>query len=231
MKHSKIKNLLNKKINILVIFLFLILNLHFQMPVFEKNKLDLINHLEATLSGVQKIVHLEFSREQDVKKIVALIDQFNPAMTSDLKTKLAHEIYEMSLKYSNLDIALICATITHESARSWNPRVVSPAGAMGLMQIMSYTGKTLAAEEGILYDNIEDILFDPILNIRMGCRYLSSLIKAYNIDGGLAAYNGGTRIAERWIRNGRTEGILPAETAFYVPSILQMYKLYKKLDM
>ena len=32
----------------------------------------------------------------------------------------------MEVKYENLNVDLICATITHESARTWDPKVVSP---------------------------------------------------------------------------------------------------------
>ena len=37
-------------------------------------------------------------------------------MEMDLKFKIAREIYEMNIKDTNLDLELIYATITHESA-------------------------------------------------------------------------------------------------------------------
>jgi soluble lytic murein transglycosylase len=95
----------------------------------------------------------------------------------------------MSKKYPNLDIDFISATITHESAKTWNPNVISKVGARGLMQVMPATGAFLAAEEGINWTSTRDVLHDPIYNIRLGCRYLSQLVSAYEHKGGLAAYN------------------------------------------
>jgi len=67
------------------------------------------------------------------------MNRFNKEMPAAKKQAIADEILEMTLKYPNLDVDLICATITHESDRSWNPKIVSKAGAMGLMQIMPRT--------------------------------------------------------------------------------------------
>jgi soluble lytic murein transglycosylase len=174
---------------------------------------------------------VDSARQQSIRKIVSIIARYNPAMAEPMKFKIAEEVYRMSLKYSNLDVELICATITHESGRSWNPLAVSRVGALGLMQIMPLTGRDLAIDEGIAWTSAEETLFDPVLNIRLGCRYLSALVGAYNVDGGLAAYNGGERRAERWVRNGRAHGILHEETAFYVPSILKIYEQYRRMSI
>ena len=71
------------------------------------------------------------------------------------------------------------------------------------------------------------MLFDPVRNIRMGCRYLSMLIEVYHIDGGLAAYNGGSDRAERWLASGRNDEVLFEETRGYIPAILKLYDTYK----
>jgi soluble lytic murein transglycosylase len=133
----------------------------------------------------------------------------------------------MSRKYSGLEVELVCATITHETG--WNPEAVSSSGALGLMQILPSTGIHLAREEEITWSTAEKILFDPIWNIRLGCRYLARLVKAYELDAGLAAYNGGERQAQRWLSSGRASGILHAETAAYVPSVLRIYKRYRHM--
>ena len=70
---------------------------------------------------------------------------------------------------------------------------------------------------------------NAITNIRLGCRYLSSLIHAYEIDGGLAAYNGGERRAALWIKNNRQdESILWEETRGYIPAVLRLYKQFRE---
>jgi len=102
------------------------------------------------------------------------------------------------------------------------------AGAMGLMQIMPTTGMFLCDYEGIQWTTPEDILFNPIYNVRLGCRYLSSLIHAYEVDGGLAAYNGGEKRAAMWLRSNRQNDILWEETRGYVPAVLKLYKKFRE---
>ena len=108
---------------------------------------DELLEFEASLKTVQAFAKADNERLVKVKKVTGIIDNFNPKMATDLKQAITTEIYNMSIKYPNLDIELICATITHESARTWNPAVVSKAGAIGLMQIMPATGKWLAKYE------------------------------------------------------------------------------------
>ena len=137
----------------------------------------------------------------------------------------------MSVKYPNLDVNLICATITHESARTWDPKVVSKAGAMGLMQIMPATGKWLSKYEGISWTGAEEVLFDPIYNIRLGTRYLSALIETYDLEGGLAAYNGGDKRVKLWLANDKADGILWPETRAYIPFVLNLYDEFKSKSL
>jgi hypothetical protein len=70
-------------------------------------------------------------RVYSAQKIVALINRFNPQMETGRKTEIANVIYEMTVKYPNLDIDIICAVITYGTGRTWNPEVVSDSGAMG----------------------------------------------------------------------------------------------------
>ncbi|MBD3384957.1 transglycosylase SLT domain-containing protein [candidate division KSB1 bacterium] len=174
----------------------------------------------------EKINSIDSTRISSIERIVQIISKYNPEMEAGLKQDIANEIYLMSQKYTNLNINFICATITHESARSWKPQVISNAGAMGLMQVMPTTGAFLAAEEGISFTS-KEILYDPIINIRLGCRYLSQLVAMYEHDGGLAAYNGGPYRAEMWIESNKNYNILFAETRDYVPAVLELYQQFR----
>jgi|Deesub1362B_J571_1020462.scaffolds.fasta_scaffold05258_3 soluble lytic murein transglycosylase len=179
--------------------------------------------LKAELTQLAGITKVDRQREASVRKIMKVIDRFNRTMPSSLKYRIAETIYEMSIKYENLNIDLICATITHESARTWDPKVRSEKGAMGLMQIMPSTGRFLAQFEGIQWTSAEDVLYDPIKNIRLGCRYLSMLIEFYGIEGGLAAYNGGEKRAAMWLASNKASGVLWKETENYIPAVLRWY--------
>jgi len=187
-----------------------------------------IVELENSLIRIQATLNVDSIRNYKIQKIIAVMNRHNQKLSSDLRYNIASEIYEMSIKYPNLDIELICATITHESAFTWRPSVVSKAGAMGLMQIMPATGEFLAQAEGLPWTNEKDILFNPIYNIRLGSRYLSTLISMYSLDGGLAAYNGGERKASLWLKNGRDNSFLWKETRGYIPAVLKLYEEYKK---
>ena len=54
------------------------------------------------------------------------------------------------------------------------PEVLSFSGAHGLMQIMPHTGEMLCAQLGVPWRGA-DMLFDPILNVRLGTAYLKEL--------------------------------------------------------
>lgn len=190
-----------------------------------------MDRLEKSLEQVQNVMQIHDARQFAVDKIERIIKRFNSNIEDSMVAELADEIFKMSVKYPNLDVDLICATITHESAHTWEPTVVSHAGAMGLMQIMPSTGKWLARYEGVEWNSAEEVLFDPIVNIRLGTRYLSALIETYDLEGGLAAYNGGGKRVRMWLAKDKAEGILWQETRDYIPFVLELYHEFKESPM
>jgi soluble lytic murein transglycosylase-like protein len=96
-------------------------------------------------------------------------------------------IAEAAAEY-DLDPALIRAVMRAESA--FNPMVISPAGAQGLMQLMP----ALAKEMGVVD------AFDPRQNIMGGAKYLRWLLDRNrgNIPLTLAGYNAGPTIVAKY---------------------------------
>ena len=186
-----------------------------------------LRDLSRLIEESNTITSIEIERRSTLKKIEDIITRYNASMKEAEREAIASEILAMSCKYPNLNVDFICATITHESANTWNPQIASPVGALGLMQIMPTTGAFLATEEGIIWTSAEEILYDPIINIQLGCRYLSDLVGMYEKDGGLAAYNGGPARAEMWLTSNRNNNILFAETRNYVPAVLKLYDEFR----
>ena len=105
----------------------------------------------------------------------------------------------------------IRAVMQAESAG--NPRAVSSAGAMGLMQIMPGTWDELRAAHGFGSDP-----FDRRENILAGSAYLRQMYDQFGAPGFLAAYNAGPGRYAEHLRTGRT---LPRETRRYVAVLSQ----------
>jgi len=84
----------------------------------------------------------------------------------------------------------------------FDPRVVSPAGARGLMQVMPGTAKLMAGELGIGYDHGK-LTGDWAYNARLGAGYLARLIEEFGDVPVLVAagYNAGPGRPRRWVED------------------------------
>lgn len=89
--------------------------------------------------------------------------------------------------------------------------ITSPAGAIGLMQVMPETYANLRDRYGLGPDP-----YNPRDNILAGTAYLKELYDRFGSPGFLAAYNCGPRCLSDHLASGRP---LPAETVNYVASI------------
>ena len=129
-----------------------------------------------------------------------------PLSTTRLPT--AELIDAAITKYSRLhavDASLIRAIVAAESG--FGPAARSSAGAIGLMQLMPATARTLGVNPKVPDENIEG-----------GVRYMSQLLKMFGqVELALVAYNAGPAFAERYARG---EAALYAETREYVTQVL-----------
>ena len=145
------------------------------------------------------------------------------------------EYVEKEAKECHLEPALVYAVIKQESG--FDPKCVSNAGAIGLMQIMPDTGEWAAKELGTNKFSTQDLL-EPEKNLRIGTWYLNYLKRYFNGNDylALASYNAGHRNVSRWIREGiwsgdsvKIEQIPFPETKKYLIKIILYRRIYSYL--
>ena len=135
-----------------------------------------------------------------------------------------------------VDPALIYAHTLQESA--FRSQAVSPANAIGLMQVRPGTAGDIAKANGLRFNEAD--LYRPSTNLEYGQSYLEYLGKS-SITGGklpkiAAAYNAGPGAVQRWnseIKDNDDpllfmESIPYVETRGYVSIILRNYWMYEK---
>lgn len=137
-----------------------------------------------------------------------------------------------------LDPALIHAIIRQESR--FDQYAHSPAGALGLMQLMPATAKETAGKLGLSYQK-SSLTSRPEYNIILGSEYLSRMLKRYDsaMPLAIASYNAGPGRVDSWLRrfgDPRTRSVdmvdwmetIPIyETRNYVQRVLEAYAVYQ----
>ena len=124
--------------------------------------------------------------------------------------QLEHDIVRLSQRH-RVSADLVRAVIAAESAG--NPRAVSSAGAIGLMQLMPATAVSLGVNP-----------WEPLQNLYGGIAYLASLLRSYGGNARLAliAYNAGPQHANR-VRDG--SAVAYRETRRYLDLVDARYPL------
>ena len=136
-------------------------------------------------------------------KIVAANARGHQATQEEIDSSIV-----MAAARHNVDPNLVRAVVKVES--NFNSNAVSRKGAMGLMQLMPQTARSL---------NLKNP-FDPAQNVDAGVRHLKSLLESYGGDVNLtlAAYNAGSGAV------ARSAGVPHyAETQNYVRRITNLY--------
>jgi soluble lytic murein transglycosylase-like protein len=135
-----------------------------------------------------------------------------------------------------VDRSLAFAHALQES--NFRSSAVSPAGAVGLMQVMPATASTLSRSTGLGYTPAS--LFDPSLNLEFGQTYIErmrvSSVTAGQLPRVIASYNAGPLPVGRWASlPGQGDPILWIEsipyweTRYYVPAVLRNLWVYEGL--
>ncbi|HEB02805.1 MAG TPA: tetratricopeptide repeat protein [Nitrospirae bacterium] len=150
----------------------------------------------------------------------------------DILYPIAHweEVSQAALKHS-IDPFLMLSLMREESL--FDTEAFSPAGAMGLMQLMPSTASRTARAAGVVLEDKGE-LFLADTNIRIGTHYFSGLVRGFGaVTPGIAAYNAGASNVKKWLKEGAygsydefVEDIPYRETREYVKRIMRSYYRY-----
>ncbi|NBB93739.1 MAG: transglycosylase SLT domain-containing protein [Gammaproteobacteria bacterium] len=132
-----------------------------------------------------------------------------------------------------VDPALAYGLMRAESAMQ--PDARSPAGALGLLQLMPATASAVASRNGLAYRGAES-LTDPAVNVPLGIAHLAELYRDFggNWIRVAAAYNAGANAVRRWLDERPDtapdvwiETMPYYETRDYVPRVLAFATIYE----
>jgi len=167
-----------------------------------------------------------FRRAPDNENLRAWLIAYPPAFREEVLR---------SARSAGIPADLVQGLLREESAL--DPRVVSPAGAVGLAQLMLPTAQQVAARLRLGRPTRADLM-QPPLNIRLGAQYLAELVRRYDgeVALALAAYNAGAAAVGRWLEAAPglsldefVEQIPVEETRGYVKRVLRSYAAYATL--
>ena len=138
------------------------------------------------------------------------------------------------------DVWSVAHGITRQES-SFDPYVVSHAGARGLMQLMTGTAREQAGKSGVGYDGYR-LISDPSYNAMLGSAYFQRLLNNWNgsIPLAVASYNAGSGNVRKWIdRYGDPRGqvdmlklieAIPfVETRAYVQRVIENSVVYDSM--
>lgn len=150
----------------------------------------------------------------------------------ELRFPLAfHDTFIANARSADIPVSWSLAVARQESA--FMPDAKSPAGALGVMQLMPNTAKLTAAKMGISYRSKVQLI-DPRKNISLGTAYLGQMLRRFHNNRILAsaAYNAGPARVDTWLQDRFPqydvwiETIPFAETRQYVQNVLQFSVIF-----
>ncbi len=201
---------------------------------------ELLNRIEGQIDRAPArfrlyVAALYFKMDESIRRFRLLNSVFKEDATLISKTSL--ELFypqkapmTSQAKLGALDGILVLSLIRQESA--FNARAKSPAGALGLMQVMPQTARRFFRLRS------PSQLYNPSFNLEVGSHYFSRLLKTYEGDAelALAAYNAGPKRVEQWLKRYPVKDralfidLIPfKETRDYVNSITRNYFWYTSL--
>lgn len=174
----------------------------------------------ASLAAAEQAVRAARARDEEPDREVLML-AYPRAFWTEIRTGAAA---------LGVDPYLVAAVIREESR--FDRRAISPARAVGLMQLLPSTATGVAGSA-----MSPETLMDASTNIALGVKFLAGLLRRYNGDAvlALAAYNAGPGLAGRISKFPRAdpdvfiESIPFSETRAYVQRVLQSHGIYRWL--
>ncbi len=147
---------------------------------------------------------------------------------------------ETDLGLADLPVERALALAIARRESEFDPVVVSPAGARGLMQLMPGTAELMSRELGIDYSRGK-LTTDPVYNATLGSGYLRRLVDEFGLNLPLVAsgYNAGPGRPRQWIerfgdpRDASVDAVdwvehVPFnETRNYIMRVTEAYTIYQ----
>lgn len=191
------------------------------------------------------------SLDADTPNIAAILSLANKASLTSLSVRITNAAWDQRHKIAgydaasypippwqpmngfNVDRALVYAFMRQESA--FNPKARSVVGAIGLLQLMPQTARTVSTRYAP--ETAGGNPWDPSVNMALGQSYIATLMG--EVDGNLvrttAGYNGGPGNVQRWDNtlNASADPLLYVasiplnETRDFVQRVLANYWMYQ----
>lgn len=150
---------------------------------------------------------------------------------------LYREQFRQAARHQRIEPTWLYAITRQESV--FNAGIKSPAGAVGLMQVMPATAQHTAQRGGIAYRGAHDLL-NPTTNVTIGSHYMRMVLNDFGDNRILAAaaYNAGPGRVRQWLarvpgtveHDQFVETIPFRETRQYVQNVLAFAVIYAYLD-
>lgn len=170
----------------------------------------------------QSVKYVEAGSEEEKKLSASKDTDKSPAKSSktssgnktttaaSMKTTKYDAYFKKAAEKYGVSESLLKAIAKAES--NFNPRDLSSSGAMGVMQLMPETARSLGVDDP----------YDPEQNIMGGAKCISQKLKEFNGDVrmALAAYNAGSGAVKR-------AGGIPSQCRTYVNRVLSYQKAFE----
>ena len=163
-----------------------------------------------------------------------------PVVVLSRQDAVAAEILQYARTMSERDGLRVAFALCEEADRlGWDPLLflaiihvesyydhlaISPRGAEGLMQLMPHTAEWTAEQMDLSWPDSHS--FDPVLNVRLGARYIDHLQNEFGrLEVSLTAYNRGPKATQFILKE---HGKLPRDIVdSYATKVLDHYRKLK----